>query len=114
MPRYASSALYRDIGRAVHRLRDQRKPKMSQQALADAIGLSRASVANIERGHHRIQIHVLYDIAAALDLEPHDLLPHPGRKQPERRLPEDITKALSPKEQVAVGRFLERRERESK
>ena len=110
MPRSTSIALYRDIGRAVRRLRDQRKPEMSQQVLADAIGLSRASVANIERGHHRIQIHVLYDIAGALDIEPHDLLPHPNRKQPERRLPEDINKALSPKERVAIGRFLERRE----
>ncbi len=106
----AGSSLYREIGRAIRRLRAKRKPRMSQQALAGEIGVSRASVANMERGHHRIQIHVLYEIASVLEVEPHDLLPHPSRAHNESRLPADVTKALSPKEREAVGRLLRNRD----
>jgi DNA-binding XRE family transcriptional regulator len=47
--------------------------KLSQQELADAVGLSRASVVNVERGRHRVQIHLLYEIARVLGVEPQDL-----------------------------------------
>lgn len=99
-------ALYRELGRAIHQLRTQRNPKMSQKALAGAVGISRASIANIERGHHRVQLHVLYDIATALDLEPHDLMPHPDRQDRPTRLPEDVSKELNPRERAAVDRLL--------
>jgi transcriptional regulator with XRE-family HTH domain len=99
------SALYQEIGRAIYQLRNQRSPRMSQKALADTVGVSRASIANIERGHHRVQLHVLYDIATALDVEPHDLLPHSERGQ-STNLPDDVSKELSPKERAAVDRLL--------
>src|SRR2546423_15605173 len=98
-------ALYREIGRAVSHLRSRRNPKMSQQTLAEAVGVSRASIANIERGHHRVQLHVLYDIATALDVEPHDLLPHPERAQA-TNLPTDVSAKLTQKERIAVDRLL--------
>lgn len=79
---------------------------MSQQALAEAVGISRASIANIERGLHRVQIHILYEIAAALDVAPHDLLPHPNRSQAESRIPADIAKELDLKERIGVDRLL--------
>ena len=98
-------ALYQEIGRAIYRLRNQRSPRMSQKALADTVGVSRASIANIERGHHRVQLHVLYDIATALEAELHDLLPHAERGQT-TNLPEDVSRKLSPKERTAVDRLL--------
>lgn len=101
------NTLYREIGRAIYQLRSsQRNPKMSQKALADAVGVSRASIANIERGHHRVQLHVLYDIATVLDVEPHDLMPHPDRQDRPTHLPEDIKKELNPRERAAVDRLL--------
>src|SRR5437867_11839618 len=110
MPRKATIyALYREIGRAIRKLRMKRNPCMSQQSLAEEVRISRASVTNIERGHHRIQLHVLYEIAAVLEVEPHDLLPHQDRSQTERHLPADVTKELNPKERVAVGRLLRNR-----
>src|SRR5690349_14631997 len=99
-------AIYREIGRVIHQLRDRRNPKMSQKMLAETVGVSRASIANIERGHHRVQLHVLYDIATALDVEPHDLMPHPDRQDRQTHLPEDVKKDLSPRERAAVDRLL--------
>src|SRR5260221_694169 len=90
-------------------LRISQRPPVSQSALAEAVGLSRASIANIERGHHRVQIHVLYDIAVALGVEPHELLPHPRVHKSERAIPHDIGRVLSPKEQAAVQPFVRQR-----
>jgi len=102
-----AKGLYEATGQAISVLRKQRK--WSQQKLAEAAALSRASIANIERGRHRIQLHVLYDIAAALDVEPHDLLPHPAKSSVERRLPQDIEKKLrTSNEATAVRRLLVR------
>jgi transcriptional regulator with XRE-family HTH domain len=108
MQRATPEELYWHIGKAIHMLRTSRKPKMSQQALAHAVGISRASIANIERGHHRVQIHVLYEIALALEVEPHDLLLHINQTEFENRLPADVTKGLNAKERIAVGRLLDR------
>jgi len=79
---------------------------MGQQALASAVGVSRASIANIERGHHRVQLHVLYNIAMVLDVEPHDLMPHADRQVKKTRLPQDLTKELSAREVAAVDRLI--------
>lgn len=99
-----ADALYREIGQAIVLLRTRQKPKMSQKSLADAVGISRASIANIERGHHRVQLHVLYDIAVALEVEPHDLLPHNASRV--THLPEDVQKELTPRERTAVDRLI--------
>jgi transcriptional regulator with XRE-family HTH domain len=101
-----ADGLYLEIGRVIKQFRLRRAPKMSQQGLADAVGMSRASIANIERGLHRVQLHVLYDIATALDVEPHDLLPHQDQQQQSTRVPKDVREDLSAKEQAAVDRLL--------
>ena len=48
---------------------------MSQQAFAKAVGLSRTSITNIERGRQPISLHTLYFMADILGIEPADLLP---------------------------------------
>jgi transcriptional regulator with XRE-family HTH domain len=65
--------LYQDIGQRIKEARESKG--LTQQDLADKIELTRSSVANIELGRQRIQIHVLYDFAKALDIPPFDLLP---------------------------------------
>lgn len=47
---------------------------MSQQALADAVGLSAQHVARLERGERDLLLSRLYRIAAALCVHPADLL----------------------------------------
>lgn len=46
--------IYGKLGKAIARLRA--RSGMTQQNLADAVGISRASVANIERGEQRVYL----------------------------------------------------------
>jgi len=47
---------------------------MTQQCLADAVGLSRGSIANIELGRQRVPIHWVYIFAAAFRTSPQSML----------------------------------------
>ena len=48
---------------------------MNQAEIAQAIGLTRASIANIETGRQRIPLHHLYSLARALKVDVYALLP---------------------------------------
>lgn len=65
--------LYRDLGLRLRRIREA--SRLTQDALAERIGLSRTSIANIEQGRQRIQVHTLYALAGALRVSPRSLLP---------------------------------------
>ena len=69
---------YRDFGA---RVRAARGDAMTQQELARRVGLSRASVANIERGAQRVPVHMISVFAAALETTPEDLLPSDAPKE---------------------------------
>lgn len=64
--------IYRAIGSAISDLR--RSSKMTQQEVADAIGLSRASIANIERGEQRIFVDQLDSFAKLFSLSGMDAI----------------------------------------
>jgi transcriptional regulator with XRE-family HTH domain len=66
-----SSRLFIIIGEKIKKHRGN----LSQEKLAEAIGLSRASIANIETGRQHPPIETLWDIATALKVDPHMLLP---------------------------------------
>ena len=68
----AITNLYRAIGAQLAATRQERGVR--QADLATAVGLTRASVANIENGAQRIQIHTLIAAAQALSLDPADLI----------------------------------------
>ena len=54
----------------------RKKLKLNQAQLASRVGLSRASIANIERGRQNVLLHHACDIASALGLsQVGDLLP---------------------------------------
>lgn len=58
------------------RVRHARKDRaLSQDQLAEAVGLTRASVANIEAGRQRPPIHILISLAETFGLSVTDLLP---------------------------------------
>lgn len=67
--------LYKQLGKAVAKRRDDLGLK--QDEVAKAIGLARASLANIENGRQRILVHQLFRLVTALKLNSiTDLVPH--------------------------------------
>ena len=58
--------LYRRVGQTVAELRRSRG--LSQSALAARLGMSRASIANLENGRQRIMVHQLFALVSALNL----------------------------------------------
>ena len=65
--------LRRAFGRNLYNARD--KKGLTQEKLAQLANLKRTSVTNIEKGRQSISLPALYDLARALDMEVHDLLP---------------------------------------
>ncbi len=68
-------ALYQMIGRRVREGRDRSTQKYSQAKLAKVLGISRASVVNIEAGRQHAPLDLLWRIANALDIELVQLIP---------------------------------------
>src|SRR5689334_9116626 len=66
------SAFYKQVGERIHA---ERGKNLSQEALALAVGLTRSSISNIEKGRQKLLVHTLVDIAGALKVEPAALLP---------------------------------------
>ncbi|WP_068874776.1 MULTISPECIES: helix-turn-helix transcriptional regulator [unclassified Phenylobacterium] len=78
------------FGRAVARRREELG--LTQAGLSALVGLSRASIANIEKGRQNVLLHHVYDLAAALKMgRVGDLLP--ARPQP----------AKAPQVEVAIS-----------
>ena len=70
-----SEALYRAIGKRVRDGRERSAQNFSQAKLAKQLGVSRASVVNIEAGRQHAPLDLLWRIAAALDMELVQLIP---------------------------------------
>jgi transcriptional regulator with XRE-family HTH domain len=88
------------------RMRDLRKAAhITQETVAIETGLSRQSVANIEKGRQRFMVHTLLDIARALGVTPTVLLPQASERQVTFNV--DLYPNATPKEKRVVLSFLE-------
>jgi transcriptional regulator with XRE-family HTH domain len=67
------SDLYRQVGTRLRALRQERS--ITQQGLAEAVGMTRTSLTNIEQGRQKLLLHTLVDLATALQVLPAELLP---------------------------------------
>lgn len=65
--------LYRLVGQRIAAARG----RMSQTRLAQLVGLSRGSIANIELGRQRAPLHTIWAIATVLKHDPRAFLPDP-------------------------------------
>lgn len=86
--------LYQDIG---IRVRDAREINgITQELLATQLGLSRASIINLEKGRHRPSVHLLIEIAEILQLDYTSLIPVENPAPALRsKKPFDLNKVLS-------------------
>lgn len=90
--------LYSAFGEHFRKLR--KAAGLTQEDVAERVGLTRTSVTNIERGRQHISLHQLYLLAAAVGRNPAELLPdHDGGV--DELLPQRALKAL---EEDAEGR----------
>lgn len=73
--------IYRNLGTRIRELR--RGLRQTQDQLAKQIGVSRASLANIEAGRQQLLVHHLFALASALQLDsPAQLLLTPRGSAP--------------------------------
>lgn len=95
----SDEAIYQAFGRAVATRR--KKLNLTQAKLAGRVGMSRASIANIESGRQNVLLHQAYRLAAALEFpKVSDLLPPPLRPA----APEDFDMILSLSDQTVTAR----------
>ena len=98
-------SIYKEIG---VRIRSRRKElRLTQETLASRLGLSRASLANIETGRQSVLVHRLYPIAQVLSLSVDDLLP-PLSTPPTRANADDLPlpNDLSRQQRIQIARIL--------
>src|SRR5580698_9588997 len=67
--------LYRELGRKIRQARERQGQRLSQDALAKRLGVSRASIVNIEAGRQRAPLHLLWQIAELLGSDLTELIP---------------------------------------
>lgn len=96
--------IYPVIGQRIRRRR--KNLQLTQEALAPRLGMSRASLANIETGRQRLLVDQLYSVAEALNLTPGDLLP--AMKSTETPAPEKLPlpKDLNAKQKEQIKALL--------
>jgi DNA-binding XRE family transcriptional regulator len=97
-------AIYKAIGAIIRGRR--RRLEWPQHLLAERLGISRATLANIETGRQRILTHLLYAFADALQLKPSDLLP-----ANDRQAAADLTKLpiqgdVNPEQREQIARLI--------
>ncbi len=74
--------LYKQIGIRLRALRERSSPRFSQEKLAKKLGISRASIVNIEGGRQHAPLFLLWKITAALDAELASVVPSRADLQP--------------------------------
>lgn len=99
-------SLYGHIGALIRSRRRKFKPRWTQEKLANRLGISRASLANIETGRQAVSVHQLYAFAEVLNLAPADFLPPAdgavAREDWDEKLPVD----LKPQQREQIARLL--------
>lgn len=77
-----SDALYRAVGQNIREARKRAGQNVSQDKLASRLGISRASVVNIEAGRQHPPLHLLWQIAETLGTDLSLLIPRRGELEP--------------------------------
>jgi len=92
LPSMKPDRLYPEFGKLVRGHR--RRLGLTQDQLAERVGLSRTSITNIEQGRQKVLLHQVFTLADSLEVAPAALLPaapHESSAQIEQKLPENLT-----------------------
>lgn len=85
--------LYVEFGRLVRAYR--RQLGLTQDDLAERVGLSRTSITNVEQGRQKVLLHQVFLLAESLGVSPDALLPNMRVVQAlphiEQKLPKNLT-----------------------
>lgn len=85
---------YRAFG---NKLRQARKTAgLTQEVLADRVGLSRPSITNIELGKQQLPLHMIEAFASVLGMKSCELLPEDVRGQKAEQMPKKLADKLEP------------------
>ena len=99
-------SIYRHIGEVIRNQRRSSKPRLTQETLARRVGISRASLANIETGRQSVLVHQLYALAEALKLTPSDFLPPADAADARAEWNEILPKDLNSAQKNQIARLL--------
>lgn len=98
--------IYRELGRIIQK--ERVKKEWTQEELGTAVGLSRTSITNLEKGRQGIPIHTLFEIADKLHVAPASLLPDIQKSASEEEALNVLLKknAVSKKEEAFIKKAL--------
>lgn len=71
----SEAEFYREVGRRVREARRKTEPRLSQHRLASRCGLKRTYLTMLENGKFRCSTYVLLQLARALRVPLHEILP---------------------------------------
>ena len=94
--------IYELMGKLIRSRR--KKLNLTQDDLARRVNLMRTSITNIEKGRQKIQVHTLFDLAAALEVDPVTLIP--SLKASETDIFRERVKGMRPDEREFVKSVL--------
>ena len=98
--------LYKQFGA---KFREARKyANLSQEAVGRLVGLSRTSITNIESGNQVVQLHLLFELARAVGVNPQSLLPDSESTANTKPISKQLLKGLKPQEQDWAQRVVQR------
>jgi transcriptional regulator with XRE-family HTH domain len=99
------SRFYAEFGRRLREARDE--AGLSQRELAERLGLTRGSVANVEAGRQGLALHVFNRACEVLTVSPERLLPPPEPLVDQKLIDGGVNKLL----RELPGRWVGERER---
>ncbi|MGI4791105.1 MAG: helix-turn-helix domain-containing protein [Janthinobacterium lividum] len=82
------------MGQKVREGRKRITPSLSQDKLAHLLGISRASVVNIEAGRQHAPLHLLWQIADVLDVDVIKLIPQPDELLTGAGIPTQLNESM--------------------
>ena len=89
-----SDAFYQEVGARIRGARTE--ASINQETLAVQLGLTRASIINLEKGRHRPSLFMLFEIANVLMCDFMELVPaNPPQKAIAYKLNVDFSKSVS-------------------